>query len=339
MKSKALAYQGISFLDHDRFVRNVKNRIIQLENFIRAIFGLFVLRFLIDNFPIKYAYILIDNFSFLESKFGIYGIYTRRSIQKLLNIQDDQASQLATEYLARPFKDFVVLRRILNGYEDYTGWFVKEVNAEVIENLRASGKSFIIACGHFTREAFIPLYFQKTIPQSIHMLASELKGRSRSLTGSWQSFRFEQMLRYCAMERPDINILNPGDSGLNSLIRTLRKSRNVLFIWADAPWSIEQGKGHIRQFVGVKNRCFSRGVATLSRLSQCPIVTCNPYLNADGQVIIEWGQLIPPPSLKDKTADITITDLILDEIENNIQKRPAQYVLEASHIFDMTDLL
>jgi lauroyl/myristoyl acyltransferase len=250
-------------------------------------------------------------------------------MQRLLKLEEDLAFQVTSEYLARPLRDFVVLRRILNGREDHKNWLVEEKNVELLQSLRASGKSFIIATGHFSREAFVPLYFQSTIPENITSLVAYPIPATLNPYVLLVSIRWAQMTEYLQLERPDMKIINSGQiNNLRALVASLNGSGNVLIMSADSPWAPQYGKCLKRRFVGIEGREFAIGTATLSRLSQCPIVTCYPHLDKSGKVIIEWGKRFDPYPREDKKSDQQLTDLILNEIEEQIKLRPSQYAVD-----------
>jgi hypothetical protein len=63
--------------------------------------------------------------------------------------------QLAWESIARPFKDFVTLKRVLYGREDVFRWRIIERNSAEVSSLRKTGRSFIVATAHFQRAALL----------------------------------------------------------------------------------------------------------------------------------------------------------------------------------------
>ena len=56
--------------------------------------------------------------------------------------------QLAWGTVARPYRDFVTLKRILYGREDVSTWRIIERNSDEVASLRETGQSFIVATAH-----------------------------------------------------------------------------------------------------------------------------------------------------------------------------------------------
>src|SRR5690606_32339051 len=103
---------------------------------------------------------------------------------------------------------------------------------------------------------------------------------------------------------------------------------STLIMSVDAPWDGSQAGSITRAFAGRESASFATGTARLARLAQCPIVLCMPRVEPDGRVVLHWKKVIATPDRRDAEADITITSLLLDEIEHAIGCRPEQYVMD-----------
>jgi lauroyl/myristoyl acyltransferase len=236
------------------------------------------------------------------------------------------ARRCAREYLAEPFYTFVVFHRILHGREKPNDWRIVEKNNADVSRLRRSGRSFIVATGHFRRESFLAQTLTPLCPGGIAIVPVPLPGPSLRPHDILERLRFGQYLkvfRYC---RPDAVSLDLGGS-VRRVLKHLGEPGSQLIMSADAFWRASGGSAYTRPFAGMKARPFSTGTAALSRLSQCPILPCAGYVESNGTVVLEWGALIEPPARDNAASDKETTDKVLEFLEQAIGRRPTQYVL------------
>lgn len=232
---------------------------------------------------------------------------------------------LTYKWLRRPFRDFVILTRIINQREDPSKWRIIEKNPEAIKALRESGESYIVASGHFSREALISLFDPRiTFGHPIHV-AIDVPERIQSLYDRRICIRLGALLRTANYLEKKVEILFVGKCPFKELLRRLRNQGNVLFIHVDAPWHANRPGSFLRPFAGHQSRAFATGAVRLAKLAKCPVVSCVYRLGKDGTKIIEWGTPYFPQESDD---DINITNRLLDHLETAIGERPAQYILE-----------
>ena len=201
--------------------------------------------------------------------------------------------QLAWGSVARPYRDFVTLKRILYGREDVSTWRIIERNSDEVASLRETGQSFIVATAHLHDR-----HCSSRLPQH-HTWQSD-HGRSSAAKRDQISARFEapdpvrhdaQGPVFCLAQAWRICI-----HGLGSVCRQSAMngcaSRNVVCIHVDAPWPNSPTGSYSRPFAGLRDRAFSTGATQLAALTRCPIVSCVYWQQDDETVIIEWGSPI-----------------------------------------------
>ena len=227
---------------------------------------------------------------------------------------------------ARHFYDFVALRRIVTGADDLGSWEISEVNADAVRRLREAGQSFIVATGHFAREAYVGLYARRILP---HRITTVLAPPVRATGGHtlYIMIRLRGLRRAITRLRPhdsEIVVTGRRDRLRDRLIQRLRSPGQVVVSAVDAYWT--RGS-HVRSFAGDLSRPFAVGTAQIARLSQCPIVPCVPVLLGPRRVAIHWGPIVRPPAFHDVDADQRVTNLLLSFLETAVGLRPDQYVL------------
>lgn len=258
------------------------------------------------------------------------GARVRQSFCVMFGLAPREAGALAQEHLARPFRDYVIARRTIEGREVPSRWRV-ESRCEP-EILKQPGQSLIIAAGHFSRQAMGGLYLPHLIPKRLATVVAPMRAASgiKGLRVRLQLGALERGIRL--VRDNDLDIVEIGGaSPVTGLLRRLRTPDGAAIIAADALWPKQAPGGIERPFAGYATSTYALGAARLARLSQCPVVTCVPYLDKDGVIILEWGRLIAPPARDDEEADLRITNIILDTIERAIGRRPGQYVLPFGH--------
>lgn len=239
-----------------------------------------------------------------------------------------EALGLARRRLLRPLADFVILNRLLYGREDVVKWTIIEKNADGIARLRATGKSFIIATGHFGRAAFAPMYFSGIIPGRRIHVGAPIPSAVSTLAERQARLQYSVTMRALSslLDRvDDVVYVSPQHrSPALPIYKKLRRGGTVVYVHVDAPWAWRKSDGgvHVRPFLGNRRREFATGVARLAQLAKCPIITCVPYLESDGTVVLEWGA---PFMAGDD--EVATTDCLLDVLEVAVGNRPDHYVL------------
>ena len=248
----------------------------------------------------------------------------------------------AQQWLARPIVDFVILRRVIRGREDFNAWKVIETGNEAFSTLRESGRPFIIATGHFARESHLAIFLPRIIPHRIAAVAAPPPPLSRRPLAIRRRLHYCQILDALHRVRPEGLSVEFTGGFSSRLDKWLKQPGNVVIISADAYWKgggaytddslslpPRDSKGvHLRPFIGHLSYPIATGTAFLSRLAQCPIVPCVTFMPGDRTIAIQWGDPIAPPVQNDKDADTRMTDRLLVDIERAVGLRPSQYVLE-----------
>lgn len=248
------------------------------------------------------------------------------TMRKAFGMEVANAKRAAREYLLQPFYAFVVSQRILLERENLDGWMIEERNDQGVAQFRESGRSYIVATGHFTRESQFVLYSSRVSAGNSAAIHLPLPQKRAQIHSGLTRIQYGQLLRTVRKIRPDHTFIWVGDA-VRKVLRTLAHPKCQMVIGADAFWDQGGSSAHTRPFAGMKVRTFSTGAATLSRLAQCPVVPCASYVDADGTIVLEWGPVIEPPLRQDEGADIRTTNVVLDFLENAIGRRPTQYVL------------
>jgi lauroyl/myristoyl acyltransferase len=189
-------------------------------------------------------------------------------------------------------------------------------------------QSFIMATGHFSREAMSCIYMPWILNRRLATVIAPMT-QAKTPRGLRVRLQMREMTAGIrAMREGDVDIAEvAGKSFLVRLLHHLREPGGVVVIASDASWGADKGDGVTRPFAGYASQSFAVGTARLARLSQTPIVTCVPFIASDRHLIMEWSPVIPAPDRDDADADVRITNEILDWIERRIGERPDQYVL------------
>jgi lauroyl/myristoyl acyltransferase len=231
---------------------------------------------------------------------------------------------LTYRWLRQPFRDFVILTRVINNREDPATWRIIEKNSETIKELRESGDPYIVASGHFLREAILSMFDPRiTYGHPIHV-AVDVPEQIRSLYELRIRIQFGALLKSANFLEKKLELVFVGKCSFREILSRLNNQGNVLFLHVDAPWSANRPGSFLRPFAGHQSCAFATGAARLARLANCPVVSCIYMIENDGTVVIDWGNPIFPRKDDD---DIEITNKLLNEIEIAIGKRPTQYIL------------
>lgn len=254
------------------------------------------------------------------------GVRARHMVRATFPAQKSETDAIAAKWIGRPFRDHVIATRIASRREKTADWKIEMRGAPAF--LNDPNQSFIVAAGHFSREAMTVLYLSHVMPfrvatvvapmvQSKDGLGMRIRIQMRAIRRGFEVVRDEKV---------DVAEV-AGKSFLVRLLHHLRDPGGVVMIASDAAWGSHHSGGYARPFAGFGSQTFALGTARLARLSQRPIVACVPYLDGDQRVVMDWGPVIPPPARDDSDADICITNEILDWIERRIGERPDQYIL------------
>lgn len=238
--------------------------------------------------------------------------------------------RLTWGWVGRPFRDFVILKRVLYGREDISKWKIVEKNSDAVARLRESGQSFIVATAHFEREALLPMACSRVTPGNLMTVAHPPPKEIKTLYDLRLRIQYGTMLKVLstAWRRPfefafTMPRTSSSQSAASMIFDRLRKRGNVLLIHVDAPWTTgPKGGRYTRPFAGLRGREFSTGAAQLAELTQRPIVSCIYWQKDDETVVLEWGSPI-------QRVDDTIETMnrLIDPLEVAIGERPTHYVL------------
>lgn len=258
------------------------------------------------------------------------GARTRAAMRETFPAQREEAGRLTAEWLGRPFRDHVNSVRIASGREHPISWAVEMRGAPAL--LTDPTQSFIIATGHFSREAMSVLYLPTILPRRLATVVAPLT-QLKTPHGTRVRLQMRAIRKGIEVVRGgDVDIADvAGKSFLVRLLRHLRDPGGAVIIATDAAWGGDKTGGYTRPFAGFAAQTFALGTARLARMSQRPIVTCVPFLDGDRRVVMEWSPVIEPPARDDEAADVRVTNEILDWIERRIGERPGQYVLSFGH--------
>lgn len=292
----------------------------------RAFAMLALLRPAADYLPKRWALDLARIIGYATATLSLRGWKERQTMKRVFG---QRAGRIAREWITRPYLDYVAIRRLVRGREVVSDWQIYERNLVGVEALRRSGASFIVATGHFAREATAGLYRVGTMPQKLVALVAPLAAPTRQPQAIRIRAQYGNFLDVLTVINPELQMLYVGQPAANHVaLQRLSEPGNVVITAADAPWPRDRRGGHARPFAGHRHRAFATGLAHLSRLSQCPVVVCVPYIESDGRLFLDWSDPIAPSETRDKAGDLRTTNTILDIVEKAIGRRPGQYVLD-----------
>lgn len=308
--------------------RSARHTLAQTQEAFRA--SLFLaLGLVARRFPRRIAYTFADIIRAILVLSPL-GVRARQVMRATFPSQPHKIAPLAAEWLERPFRDHVNAVRIASGREDVGLWDVEMRDAPAM--LNDPSQSFIIATGHFSRQATAVLYVSKLVPKRLATVVAPMT-QAKTPQGFRVRLQMRELRKGIEMARVgDVDIADVAGKGfLVRLLHHLREPGGAVIIATDAAWHGEQGGGYSRPFAGFAKHSFHLGTAGLARLSQRPIVVCVPYLDGDRRVVMEWSPVIQPPARGDVDADVRITNEILDWIERRIGERPGQYIEGFGH--------
>jgi lauroyl/myristoyl acyltransferase len=282
-----------------------------------------------DLWPAEKAFRLARFFAVILSLLPPYGRSRRFAERARLYGTTANRISFGKAHLQAQFRDFVAVRRIVRGADDPHSRALVERNAELVQELRAKGTPFILATGHFLRQAMAHVYEERITPHAVMAIMARLPANPRRLGERWNQVNYGQMLEAVHKIRPEAKFVSLGDvSALKNLVRDLRKPGHLAVISADTLWPDFRASSLVRPFCGSARRAFPTGAARLARLAGCPILVCVPYLDESGTMVIDWRRRIEVSPDGAEQNDREITNRILDEIERAALERPDQYVID-----------
>ena len=253
------------------------------------------------------------------------GMTTYRDMRRAFGKGRFRSFQLAWASVAGPFRDFVILKRVMYGREDVSHWRIIERNSDAVVSLRETGQSFIVATAHFQRTALIANICPRVTPGNFVAVSLPPPGQIRSLNDLRLRIQYGALLKVLstAWRRPfEFAFIGARYPAASLLYARLRKRGNIVGIDVDAPWTKSPTGSYSRPFAGLRGRDFSTGAAKLAALSQCPIVSCVCWQEDDGAFVLEWGSPI-----QHVDNEIDTMNRLIDAMEVAIGERPTQYLL------------
>ena len=254
------------------------------------------------------------------------GFTTCRRMRRLFGGSPYRSFKLAWAWIARPFRDFVILKRVIYGREDVSRWRIVERNSDEVTRLRETGQSFIVATAHFERAALLAVACPRVTPGNYIQVGHAAPKRLTCPYDLRLRIQYGTMLEVLstAWRRPfEFAFMNAGQPAARMLHERLSKPGSIINIHLDAPWPQRATGSYCRPFAGMKERSFATGAAQLAKLCQCPLVSCVYWRDDDGTVFIQWGS--PILHVDD---EIDTMNRLIDTLEAAVGERPTQYVLE-----------
>lgn len=235
---------------------------------------------------------------------------------------------LARGWLARPFLDYVFIKAYLDGRQ---GFLVTEPRHEMsaaTRELLDSDRSLLIAMGHMAREATTVLFQPGVVPRRLMTVVAELPRELDSHRRKRSREQFAQLLDFMVLARSDTVLSTRGSvATARELVERAREPGWAPNAHIDAtPPKTSEGWFN-RPFAGDSTRRFAPGIGKLARLTQLPTLLAIAYFEADGELVVNWSDPIPPPGRKERAADQPFTSALLDELELAVGRWPDQYAL------------
>jgi len=255
-----------------------------------------------------------------------YGHARVKLIGKAFGVWNGMAARLAARQSSRLLCDSVALRRALRGAADLERRRIVQRKAPSVDRVLQSGESFVLATGHFSREAFLALSRLDVLPHPVLSVSLPPTAAGLHPLTWWLSYHYGQILECSRALRPEIEFVYPDrSSAYRRIVEALRAEDRVVVIHADAPVAAG-GATYSRPFAGLGLRRFSLAPARLSRYTRRPIVVCLPRLEDDATIVLDWTRVIEPADANDSSADQRVMDQIVDDIERAIGLYPDQYL-------------
>ncbi len=259
-----------------------------------------------------------------------FGLRVVRRMER--TFPDGDGKRIAHEWLTRSLRDHVVVTRIVLGWENPYETPIRSIGLP--PRFGPDDPSLIIATGHFSREANMAFYDPNVMPHMISVVAP-LDFEAWTPKGIRLRLQFGRIREAALRFRKDVKTEFIEVGAPNAMVRLakrLRRPGQFAVLSADVPWTnAPRADRYERPFAGRARQSFALGAARLARLGQCPVVTCVPFLDRDGNLAIEWGPPIPPPARDDADGDARVIDAILGRLELAVGARPGQYVIAVGH--------
>ncbi|QGZ97091.1 lysophospholipid acyltransferase family protein [Terricaulis silvestris] len=311
----------------DGMIRLPRRLFGQASDIVR-VFELALLYLAALYLPKSWALVFADAAGSLISLSPLGG-RTRQWMRSTFPAAED-TDKLAREWLRRPFRDHVVVTRIAENRETADQWRVEQRNPPAI--LREPGKSVLIVIGHFSRQAVAAVFSPLACPKKLVSVVAPVEQGTHDARALRIRVQLGEMVKAIRrLRNDDVEVVEvSGRSVATRLLHSLREPDKVMIISADVPWPKGRSAGHERPFAGHSSQNFALGGARLSRLAQCPIVMCVPFLDGD-RIVLEWSDPLMPAAAGDADSDVRVTNEMLDTIERAVGERPGQYVLAVGH--------
>lgn len=290
---------------------------------------LLVLRATASLLPGQVAFAVARVCGLSTTLLSVRGFRTLGHMRKTFRLPFFLAFHTTWDYLARPYTDFVLFRRILDGREDISKWSIIEENADAVKKLRGSDAPFIVATAHFAREATVTLYTPWIVPGRLKALVVPLPAFSWRPSVLRTRLQFGQMLQIIRHINPGAECVYTG-SELKpiALVHSLLQPGTRAIIHLDATVGPNELGSFSSPFAGHGQLAFAVGTARLARLAHCPIIPCVPRVVKHRQIELQWGEpVLPHPTKESKQDDASVTSELLGFFEVAIGERPSQYVL------------
>lgn len=260
--------------------------------------------------------------------FRPYGLLQAHKLRRSFNLGPAEAIKCWRRIQTRPFTDFAMLRRVRRNLERLQEWSITESgDLDAVNKLRSAESSFIVATGHFSREAFVCLFDSTILRQNVIAVVAVLPN-GRGLSQARTRLNYGQLLdvmRIVRQSQFEMFENNGSIVALQQLVRRLRSPGTVAVVSPDAEY--RHPAALRRPFASQDERSFATGTATMARLSQRPIISCVPIVDGPRRVSLQWGPVISPPPKEEGDADKRVTNALLDHFEIAVGEYPDQYVL------------
>jgi lauroyl/myristoyl acyltransferase len=317
-------------LSQDRALMRLRSSLANADKHIAELFRIFVLQFILMPaayfLPRSWALAAANVFSLPLIAFPEPGMTAYRNMRRVFGGSPFRSFQLTWEWIANPFRDFVILKRVMYGREDVFSWKIVEENAENVARLRESGQSFIMASAHFKRTAAMAMACPQVTPGNFIQVSIPTPKEVKRPQDLRLRIQYGTTLEAASTvwRRPfEYAYTTIGLSGTRLLFRRLSKPGSVVDIHVDAPWPKNAAGSFSRPFAGMKDRGFATGAAHLAKVCRCPIISCVYWEEDDGTVVLRWGA--PILHVDD---EIETMNRLIDTFEVAVGERPTQYVLD-----------
>ena len=299
-----------------------------IEQVIRILGMQFVLAPAAYVLPRKLALAIANALALLLVILPIPGLHMYRQMRRAFGKNRFDSFCLALGWLARPLRDFVVLKRLVYRREDPSKWRIVERNVDGINSLRESGESYIIATAHFPKRPGLSIHSPEITYGHNVQVANPVVTHVRCLHDLRIRIQYGALLKAFACYRRDCeHVFIKNLRTARTLYSRLRERGNVVFIPVDGGWGKTLTGCCERAFAGQRSRVFSTGAAQLARLAGCPIISCVHVLETDGTIVLEWGVPIRIVG-SDAANEVNVMNEVFNRLEIAIGERPTQYIFE-----------